>query len=116
MLLHVAEALAGMVEEGWRMKTLERTSESGRTRDTGLEAGGGRNGEVDLGRQDWEQDGLVATGKDDGSEVPLPLRGEEEKESSWSNFKEVFMVSALTGDGVDELRVCFMPALVTSHH
>lgn len=106
MLLYVAEALAGRVEREQRGKTSGQssgqTSGSSRTKDTGLETGGGR--EVDLGPQECEQGGFLATGKDETSDVPHPLNGEREG-SRWSAFKEVFMVSALTGDGVEELRV-----------
>lgn len=101
----MAEALAGRVEREQRGKKTSgqssgQTSGSSRTKDTGLETRGGRTGEVDLGPQECEQGGFLATGKD----VPHPLNGEREG-SGWSAFKEVFMVSALTGDGVEELRV-----------
>lgn len=109
MLLYVAEALAGRVEREQQGKKTSghssgQTSRSSRTKDTGLETGGGRNGEVDLGPQECGQGGFLETGKDEKSDVPHPLNGEREG-SRWSAFKEVFMVSALTGDGVEELRV-----------
>lgn len=109
MLLYVAEALAGRVEREQRGKKTSgqssgQTSGSSRTKDTGLETKGGRTGEVDLGPQECEQGGFLATGKDETSDVSHPLNGEREG-SGWSAFKEVFMVSALTGDGVEELRV-----------
>jgi len=106
VLLYVAEALGGIVEREQRGKKTSgqssgQTSGSSRTKDTGLETGGGRNGEVDL---ECEQGGFLETGKDETSDVPRPLKVEREG-SRWSAFKEVFMVSALTGDGVEELRV-----------
>ena len=71
---------------------------------TGLkgETEGRKDGGVETNPQELEHTGLLTTKDGDDEQVPIASRGEE---LSWNGFQEVYMVSALTGDGMEQLRV-----------
>lgn len=125
MLLHLVDALTRKVQPkeeilkggrsgqtGLREGT-ERRSDRGTgqipggdgSRGTGLKEeteGRKKDGEMEMNSQELERTSLLTTTGGDNEQLSMGLRGEE---LSWNGFKEVYMVSALTGDGVEQLRV-----------
>ena len=132
MLLHLVEALTSKVqpreaideevgqvlkESGSAQTGLREGTERRRERGTGQipegdgsletglkEAAEGRKkeGEMEMNSQELERNSLLTTTGGDSEQVSMGSHGEE---LSWNGFKEVYMVSALTGDGVEQLRV-----------
>ena len=131
MLLHLVEALtskvqpreaideevgqilkeSGSAQTGLREGTERRERGTGQIPEgdgslgTGLkeEAEGRKNeGEMEMNSQKLERNSLLTTTGGDSEQVPMGSHGEE---LSWNGFTEVYMVSALTGDGVEQLRV-----------
>ena len=128
MLLHLVEALTSKVqpreaidegvgqilkESGSAQTGLRKGTERRRERGTGQipegdaslgtelkEEAEGRK--MEMNSQELERNSLLATTGGDSGQVSMGSRGEE---LSWNGFKEVYMVSALTGDGVEQLRV-----------
>ena len=131
MLLHLVEALTSKVqpreaidkevgqilkESGNAQTGLRKGTERRRERGTQIPEGDGSlgtelkeeaegrkmDGEMEMNSQELERNSLLATTGGDSGQVSMGSRGEE---LSWNGFKEVYMVSALTGDGVEQLRV-----------
>ena len=127
MLLHLVEALTSKVqprevidkevgqilkESGSAQTGLRKGTERRRERGTQIPEGDGSLGtelkeeaegrKMEMNSQELERNSLLATTGGDSGQVSMGSRGEE---LSWNGFKEVYMVSALTGDGVEQLRV-----------
>ena len=129
MLLHVVETLTKTVQPGGAIdrevgpgsaspqirprEGMERRGggETGQIPEGGSSLGTGLKGEtearkdggVEMNLQELEHTGLLATKDGDDEQVPIGSRGREEL--SWNGFQEVYMISALTGDGMEQLRV-----------
>ncbi len=106
VLLGTADALTGHQEAGRSCKGEgEEEKEGEREKEEG-----GRKGEGEQekeGEREKEEGGRKGEGE---KEKEGKREGEKEEElrtdhASWPDFKEVFMISALTGDGVEDLRV-----------
>ena len=115
MLLHVTESLTGAAKK-WMQEERQKREERKQTRTHDQEAEKLATTSVEVPHMDRpEPPGSFSASKQAQFSISTGagvVHQSQEKASQSTPFQEVFMVSALTGDGVDNVRVIL---IISSH-